>query len=1003
VRERGLFDATVGARGYAPEVANDTDNGEGRVLAGRYRLDARIGAGGMGAVFRATDTRLEREVAVKLLPAEALGDQAARQRLIREALACAALRHPGIVHVYDVGETDDGGAFLVMELVVGTSLRALIDDASWSDSARLTAIIEAARALGAAHRAGLIHRDVKPDNLMLRDDGRVVLLDFGIAKPAMPGGDINLTGAGVVIGTPAYLSPEQARGRGLTARTDQFSLAVTAFELLSRALPWVTTSGTELVAAIMNDPMPPLHLEDASLADAVRPVLERAMAKKADDRYADADAFADALSSAVGFAPVPSAVPRSAVSQRDVGVAATDPLAATAMAEPTPAPHAQTVAATSMAATAPRRARRAWPIALGVAVAAGAATSVGVWRAHKNPLDVPFPVLACPMLEGSIDGKAAPWLGAAAAYALGDDVAPMLGGFDDHVRYPAHLLEMPGYVPDARVLDTWTRPALREQSVRAATGAGYAWLDGRIDVRGAQITLTVVVRAPTGRELGRASGSGSGLGAVALDVSRKLRATGGLGAPHGIDPEYRSWEGVGSPEEEDATTDLDLSMLDHAARQICDEPLPPRLPASWKTAIASGCAGTPLDLTLPEPALARAMAAQPSSITPEARERFHREIASARPGQRKALLLGTSLQMEDTNIDRDSNGTLAVVTADPRTGWNGLREGLGTANATLISNALAWAPDNHDWWLTATRALPPTDRATASQFLQRTFILLPNGAVAMLYADALLREGDDTDLPPVVAFLAATGVAVDRDIGRLVAARAAVLEGAFARTLRKWTEEMTIPPTILGEGLDANPRISSARELAYATSGERALANAVARALVEGTVTLRIPDGNVTIRPNLAALCALAEPSLATRCLAMLEPSESVAAVQREDWARVRDVVARYIAGDFAKAADLARGLTGSRYYPYYVVRLGDFLVDVFDRGGAPEMAEEIDRAHIDDRDLAGTSLAALRAARRAKSHGDGERARALAKRIVDSWKLVDMTVPAVAEMQGYL
>jgi serine/threonine-protein kinase len=102
---------------------NGGADSEVQLLAGRYRLGARIGAGGMGAVHRATDTRLAREVAVKVLPAEALGDQAARQRLIREALACAALQHPGIVHVYDVGETEDGGAYLVMELVSGTSLR----------------------------------------------------------------------------------------------------------------------------------------------------------------------------------------------------------------------------------------------------------------------------------------------------------------------------------------------------------------------------------------------------------------------------------------------------------------------------------------------------------------------------------------------------------------------------------------------------------------------------------------------------------------------------------------------------------------------------------------------------------------------------------------------------------------------------------------------------------------------------------------------------------------
>src|ERR1700722_11602659 len=363
-RDPGFLDESAPAAGICPILAlvsGDVES-EGQLLAARYRLGVRIGAGGMGAVHRATDTRLSREVAVKVLPAEALGDQAARQRLVREALACAALQHPGIVHVYDVGETDDGGAFLVMELVSGSSLRDLVGDDSWTDRGRLTAIVEAARALGAAHRAGLIHRDVKPDNLMMRDDGRVVLLDFGVAKPTgadRGDGLQNLTGAGVVVGTPSYLSPEQARGRTLDGRTDQFSLAVTAFELLTRSIPWSATSAIEVVAAIMNDTPPPLQLSDPALAAAVRPVLERAMAKKPEDRYPDTDAFADALAQAAGIAVSPNAAPPSLKPRRPSGEVSSDALAATALVDSSPAALAQTVAAPSLPPTPARRARRA--------------------------------------------------------------------------------------------------------------------------------------------------------------------------------------------------------------------------------------------------------------------------------------------------------------------------------------------------------------------------------------------------------------------------------------------------------------------------------------------------------------------------------------------------------------------------------------------------------------------------------------------------------------------
>ncbi len=973
------------------------------LLAGRYRLGERIGEGGMGAVHRATDTRLSREVAVKVLPGASLGDQAARQRLIREALACAALHHPGIVHVYDVGETEDGGAFLVMELVTGTSLRAVLSDDSWTDRARIGAVVEAARALAAAHRAGLVHRDVKPDNLMLRDDGRIVLLDFGIAKPAGEGPLTNLTASGIVVGTPAYLSPEQARGRPLDGRTDQFSLAVTAFELLARHLPWKATSAIEVVAGIMNDPTPPLQLADGALAYAVRPVLDRAMAKRPEDRFPDADAFADALSRAAGIPVMVNTAPVS-VKPRLSGQA--EAFAPTALVESTPEAHAATVAAPSgsMAARpSADRPRRAWPVALGALLVTATVAGVGVWRARRNPLDVAFPVIACPMLEGSADGKAAPWLGAAAAYRLADDLAPMLGGFDDHVRLPATLLGLPGYAPEARDLDPWTQPGLRDRTVQAAKAAGNAWLDGTIEAHGADISLTVVVRTASGRELGRASGTGRPLRVVALEVSRKLREAGVLGAPHPLDPEFRSWQGVTSAAEEDATKDLELATLGSTQAQLCKAAPPANLPASWKASVVEGCAGKPADATLPAPALAREIAASAASITPALRERFQREVASASPGPRKALALAASLQMEDAGGDGARSGVLAVVADDPRTGWSSVREGLVTANPSLISSALAWAPDHPDWWLTATRALAPTDRAGASEFLHREFMLGPYGNAPALYADSLLREGNASALGTVVAYLGGSDDAEDRELGRLVAAQAAVLEGNFARTLARWTDELTRPGTLLGDTNDDNPRLTSARELAYATSGERALGNAVARAVADGAITLRVAESNMTMRPNLAATCALAEPRIAARCLMILTPPEGVAAQQREDWRRMQEVVERYVAGDFAKAADVARGLLGSRYYPYYSVRFGDFLVDVFDRGGVPEMAAELDGPHLEDRNLHGASLATLRGARRAWARGDKAQARTYAKRVVDAWKLVDMTVPAVSEMEGLL
>lgn len=486
-------------------------------------------------------------------------------------------------------------------------------------------------------------------------------------------------------------------------------------------------------------------------------------------------------------------------------------------------------------------------------------------------------------------------------------------------------------------------------------------------------------------------------------MSRKLRAAGVLGAPHPFEPEFRTWQGVTSDAEQDATMDLDVATLGPTPVQLCKAAPPANLPASWRASLLDGCAGKPIDATLPVPALAREIVASPASITPALRERLEREVASAPPGPRKALALAANLQTEDAGGDGARSGVLAVVAADPRTGWSSVREGLVTSNPSLISNAIAWAPDHADWWLTATRALAPTDRAGASEFFRREFMLAPYGNVPALYADSLVREGNASELGTVVAYLGGSDDPEDRDLGRLVAAQAAVLDGAFARTLARWTDELTRPGTLLGDTNDDNPRLTSARELAYATSGERALGNAVARAVADGAIGLRIADSNMTVRPNLAATCALADPKLAARCLMILTPPEGVAAQQREDWRRMQEVIERYVGGEFAKAADVARGLLGSRYYAYYSVRFGDFLVDVFDRGGVPEMAAELDGPHLEDGNLHGASLATLRGARRAWARGDKSQAKAYAKRVVDAWKLVDMTVPAVSEMEGFL
>ena len=267
----------------------------GSLLAGRYQITAPIAVGGMGEVWKARDQVLDRVVAAKVLKSEFTGDPSFLARFRNEARHTAALTHQNIASVYDYGETvDDTGtqqlAFLVMEFVEGQPLVTILHDegalpVDWT----LHVLSQSADGLSAAHRAGVVHRDIKPGNLMVRPDGVVKLTDFGIsqARDATP-----LTRTGMVVGTAQYLSPEQAQGMEVTAASDVYSLGVVAFECLAGVRPFDGASQVAIALAHINRPPPPLP---AHVPPAVRLLVERALAKDPDDRFPDGGAFADAI------------------------------------------------------------------------------------------------------------------------------------------------------------------------------------------------------------------------------------------------------------------------------------------------------------------------------------------------------------------------------------------------------------------------------------------------------------------------------------------------------------------------------------------------------------------------------------------------------------------------------------------------------------------------------------------------------------------------------------
>jgi len=230
------------------------------LLAGRYRLTDRIAVGGMGEVWRGEDNLLTRSVAVKLLPTGRAGDEAFLARFRAEARYAASLSHPGIARVYDYGESAEfGGAFLVMELVNGEPLSAILARAGrLSPDATLDIVSQAARALDAAHQAGIVHRDIKPGNLLVAAGGTTKITDFGIATAVAAAQAAHLTETGMVMGTAMYVSPEQATGAQVTEASDIYSLGVVAYECLAGHPPFTASEPLAIAFAHKHEPVPAL-------------------------------------------------------------------------------------------------------------------------------------------------------------------------------------------------------------------------------------------------------------------------------------------------------------------------------------------------------------------------------------------------------------------------------------------------------------------------------------------------------------------------------------------------------------------------------------------------------------------------------------------------------------------------------------------------------------------------------------------------------------------------
>src|SRR6266567_1178129 len=280
---------------------------------GPYEITTPLGAGGMGEVYRARDTRLGRDVAVKVLPSSFSADADRLRRFEQEACAAGALNHPNILIVHDIG-THDGSPYVVSELLEGDTLRERMGGAAQPQRKAIDYALQVAHGLAAAHEKGIVHRDLKPDNLFITNDGRVKILDFGLAK-LTGAGDAELsqtsiptrradTDPGKVMGTVGYMSPEQVKGRPVDHRADIFSFGAILYEMLSGRRAFHGESGVETMSAILREDPPELSSTNQNISPALERLVNHCLEKSPESRFHSASDLAFALEAISGSSGV---------------------------------------------------------------------------------------------------------------------------------------------------------------------------------------------------------------------------------------------------------------------------------------------------------------------------------------------------------------------------------------------------------------------------------------------------------------------------------------------------------------------------------------------------------------------------------------------------------------------------------------------------------------------------------------------------------------------------
>jgi serine/threonine protein kinase len=1011
----------------------------GQTIGGRYEIIEPLGQGAMGAVYVARQLSMDRRVALKVMGPQALREgNESIQRFYREARNASRLNHPNVVRIHDFGVDDELGLpFIAMELVAGRTLGSILRERGRLPlSEASTLLLQITRALAAAHDLDIVHRDLKPENMIVQTmpggELHVTVLDFGIAKRLSGSGDgqdsDSLTVSGMIIGTPRYMSPEQARGGVVSARSDLYALGCIFFQMLEGRTPYQADTISGMMLQHLNAAVPsPAHLPPGPAGQAAAELCRSLLAKDPELRPASASAVARALEAlepgSAGYASVRSAptLPDSDdASLDDDTVLRRKPAAPASEAGPSPdaLPQALTEPMRSRPAE-PNRRRSLW-IAIGVGGALGLAATLALLRPGAGPHDpssprlvasplvAPESTLACPVFEAK--GVEAPsgWLGAATADVFCRRAQWLLGGSAARTLAPAQLLGFPPVPEEGFPLDPFAAPDVRPRSLRAARERASAWVDGTVvyDPEGQRFTVTVTIDTGEGRAGGPFEGRGRAPFEAAWAALSAAERTGAVPRAEALQPAVAHWWWLDSVEEGLDLQELILrkdSGLDAAAwcERIADPSASPAL-----LEFAERCDARSLRAAVPavheDPRFAddtpRALAWRAITASAQWRQetRPRSEADALLPRLRAALdeaqedearfILRAAIsfllfEVEDPLFSSTARG---VVDAWPREQLS-LRSFYAefSTNRPLahIAGTHAWHPYSVD----VTRRTPADQRA---DFVRRKYLLsggpFSEDTVASYKVGHGLVKNGELDKARAFASSLLEGHANQARNTILIEAEVGLAEGEFARAASVLTSSESVRSYV--------PVIRHLRTLARVAPS--------LRATIEPSLSKTCDperaraDGDFNHAMMLLELAAHLGDDLGNRCLRAFD-AQTRGTTEASFFASCRTGVEKWLTDDVKGAVAEWRKIRP----PLWGCRMPIEAFDAVD----PVFASAVDAPWLDDTTYGGAHPAQVREARRARARGDLPKARRLAERVLSAWGTADVSIPAVGHMQALL